>query len=113
MEKKKVIGFYDYTVILTYIGLILAIAGIIKAIHGQFAFSLLCLMGAGILFFMYKKIYQWFYKPMQAEQGYGYILWIFVQAIFLSCVNTGMWLYVLTLYAPIFLYIICEKGETR
>ncbi len=71
------------------------------------------LMGAGILFFMYKKIYQWFYKPMQAEQGYGYILWIFVQAIFLSCVNTGMWLYVLTLYAPIFLYIICEKGETR
>ena len=48
MEKKKVIGFYDYTVILTYIGLILAIAGIIKAIHGQFAFSLLCLMGAGI-----------------------------------------------------------------
>ena len=71
------------------------------------------LMGAAMLFFMYRKVYQYFYKPMQNEPGYGYILWVFVQSIFLSCVNTGMWLYVLTLYAPIFIYVICKKGKTR
>lgn len=48
MEKKRIIGFYDYTVVLTYMGLMLALAGIIEAIHGQYALSLLCLMGAGI-----------------------------------------------------------------
>lgn len=70
-------------------------------------------LGAAMLFFMYKKVYQYFYQPMQNESGYGYILWVYVQSIFLSCINTGMWLYVLTLYAPIFIYVICKKGKTR
>ena len=40
------IGYYDYTVILTYGGLICAILGILQAFHGNFVGALLLLGGA-------------------------------------------------------------------
>ena len=48
MDKKKVIGFYDYTVVLTYRGMMLAFIGILKVLNGLFTDSILCLMGAGV-----------------------------------------------------------------
>ena len=46
--KKKLLGYYDYTVILTYCGMLFAFKGIILAIKGMCWNSLLCLMIAGI-----------------------------------------------------------------
>ena len=48
MERKKLIGFYDYTVVLTYLGMVFAFAGIIKVLHGAYISSLICLMAAGV-----------------------------------------------------------------
>lgn len=48
MEKKKVIGFYDYTVLLTYIGMIFAFVGIIAVLNYAYSDAILCLMLAGI-----------------------------------------------------------------
>lgn len=48
MENKRVIGFYDYTVVLTYLGMVIAFDGIIQAIHGNFGIAIICLMFAGV-----------------------------------------------------------------
>lgn len=48
MEKKKVIGFYNYTVILTYIGMLFAFVGILASIRNDFTTAIICLMFAGI-----------------------------------------------------------------
>lgn len=67
--------------------------------------------GGILLFFMYRKIYRLFFAPFRNKAGYGYVLWLFFQAILLSCINTGMWLSVLTLFAPIILYKIYDDGK--
>lgn len=46
--KKKVLGYYDYTVILTYCGMLFAFCGILNAIEYRLVDSLICLMLAGI-----------------------------------------------------------------
>ena len=42
------IGFYNYTVILTYIGLATSIFGITQAINGNFEIAIFCLIGSGV-----------------------------------------------------------------
>ena len=42
------IGFYNYTVILTYIGLATSIFGITQAISGNFEIAIFCLIGSGV-----------------------------------------------------------------
>lgn len=69
------------------------------------------MVGAVTLFFMYKKIYRLYYATFRREKEYGYVLWTLVQAILLSTINTGMWLYVLTLYVPILLEVIFKRKE--
>lgn len=44
----RFIGFYDYTVVLTYLSLVSAISGIIAASHGKFHTAVLCLLFSGI-----------------------------------------------------------------
>lgn len=46
--KKKLIGFYDYTVILTYCGMLFAFFGTLKAIKGAYGAAALSLMLAGV-----------------------------------------------------------------
>lgn len=48
MEKRKVIGFYDYTVVLTYLGMVLAFLGIIKVLNASYKDAIFCLMLAGV-----------------------------------------------------------------
>ena len=42
------IGVYDYTVILTYIGLISSVFGMTQAIHGDYKMAIFCLAFSGI-----------------------------------------------------------------
>jgi len=44
----RLIGFYDYTVILTYLSLISAVVGMVQASQGKFDVSIVCLMLSGI-----------------------------------------------------------------
>lgn len=48
MEQKKIIGFYDYTVVLTYLGMVFAFVGIMKALNNQSTETVFCLMFAGV-----------------------------------------------------------------
>lgn len=47
MDRKQ-IGYYDYTVVLTYLGFIISLCGIMQAINGQYLNAVLCLMVTGI-----------------------------------------------------------------
>ena len=47
-NKRKLIGVYDYTVILTYLSLVSAVIGMIMAYKKKFTFSVLCLVLSGI-----------------------------------------------------------------
>lgn len=47
MGEKKIIGVYDYTVVLTYTGLALAYTGILLSINDKYYQAILCLMLAG------------------------------------------------------------------
>ena len=44
----RFIGFYDYTVILTYISLISSVFGITQAIHGDYKLAIFCLAFSGM-----------------------------------------------------------------
>jgi len=44
----KFIGFYDYTVILTYTSLISAVFGMINSVNGRFGVAIMCLFISGI-----------------------------------------------------------------
>ena len=49
MEKKKrVLGYYNYTVVLTYIGMLCGFTGIICAMEKNFSSALVCLLVAGV-----------------------------------------------------------------
>lgn len=45
---KKLLGYYDYTVLLTYCGLLLAFWGILRAITKDYNTAILCLIFAGV-----------------------------------------------------------------
>ena len=47
-NKRKLIGVYDYTVILTYLSLVSAVIGMMMAVKKKFTFSVLCLVLSGI-----------------------------------------------------------------
>lgn len=70
------------------------------------------LLGIVVLFFMYKTMYQRFFTQYHGIEGYGYVLWIFIQALILSTINTGVWIVILAFFAPIFLNVICG-GEAK
>ena len=44
----KLIGFYDYTVFLTYLSLISSVLGMTRAIHGDYKLAIFCLAFSGI-----------------------------------------------------------------
>lgn len=44
----KFIGFYDYTVILTYLSLVSSVSGIVLASQGRFTWAVVCLLFSGL-----------------------------------------------------------------
>ena len=47
-ERKRLNGYYNYTVVLTYLGMVSGFAGIIFAIGARIKLSVMCLMVAGL-----------------------------------------------------------------
>lgn len=47
-EKKTLLGYYDYTVILTYSGMLSAFIGILSSINEHFKAAVICLMLSGL-----------------------------------------------------------------
>lgn len=47
-RKNKLIGVYDYTVILTYLSLFSAVVGLAGAAEGRYTFAIVCLLFSGI-----------------------------------------------------------------
>ena len=58
---------------------------------------------------IYSAIYKKFFKVYKNESGYGYVFWIFMQAVILSVLNPGMWIYQLALMIPVILAYINQK----
>lgn len=48
MKEKRALGFYNYTVILTYLGMLISFVGISCAIEGRIRDAMICLMLSGI-----------------------------------------------------------------
>lgn len=48
MEKKKILGYYNYTVVLTYIGMLTGFWGILYVFEENIGKAVLCLMVAGL-----------------------------------------------------------------
>lgn len=46
--RRGLLGYYNYTVVLTYLGMLAAFMGVIKAIDGEYQLGIVCLMIAGI-----------------------------------------------------------------
>lgn len=46
--KKRLIGFYNYTVVLTYCGMLFAFFGILRVVSEDYSNAVLCLMLAGV-----------------------------------------------------------------
>lgn len=68
---KKIIGFYDHTVILTYAGLVMALEGIIHAVRGAFPAALLFLAGALFCDTMDGKVARAKKNRTDAEKQFG------------------------------------------
>lgn len=68
------------------------------------------IFGLTALILIYIAIYKAFFKKYESKFGYGYVFWIFMQAVILIVVNPGMWLYELALFIPVILTYIDGKG---
>ncbi len=47
-EKKRLCGYYNYTVALTYLGMLAGFTGILYAVEGAYGQAVICLMTAGL-----------------------------------------------------------------
>ncbi len=47
-DNKRLCGYYNYTVVLTYLGMLIGFTGIIFAMEGAYRQTIICLMTAGI-----------------------------------------------------------------
>ena len=47
-EKQDMLGFYDYTVVLTYISLAVSVFGMTRALEGDFKVAIVCLALSGL-----------------------------------------------------------------
>ena len=69
------------------------------------------LIGVILLIVMYRVLFVRFYKPFERVQGYGYILWMFLQTLILSTVNTGMWINILAWFIPLSVTAILQTRK--
>ena len=67
----KLIGFYDYTVILTYISLISAVLGMTRAIHGDYKTAIFCLALSGICDAFDGRVARTKKKRTEDEKAFG------------------------------------------
>lgn len=65
------IGFYDYTVALTYVGLVISTVGMTQAIHGRFKTAIVCLAVSGLCDMFDGKIARTKQNRTPDEQSFG------------------------------------------
>ena len=65
------IGFYDYTVVLTYLGFISGVFGILSAINGNLFLSIFCLMFSGLCDMFDGKVARTKKKRSVEEKHFG------------------------------------------
>ncbi len=65
------IGFYNYSVILTYIGLSFSVVGITLAISGNFTFALICLLASGFCDMFDGRIARAMPNRTELEKNFG------------------------------------------
>lgn len=65
------IGVYDYTVIVTYLGLISSVTGMTMAIHGKFKLAILCLAISGLCDMFDGKIARTKKNRTEDEKNFG------------------------------------------
>ena len=65
------IGFYDYTVALTYIGLVVSTVGMTQAIHGRFKTAIVCLAVSGLCDMFDGKIARTKKNRTEDEMAFG------------------------------------------
>ena len=64
-EKQDMLGFYDYTVVLTYISLVISVFGMTRALAGDFKVAILCLALSGLCDMFDGKIARGRKRPVQ------------------------------------------------
>ncbi len=69
------------------------------------------LVGVAVMVWMYRYVYKVFLKPFSKNDGFGYVVWFFIQTVFLSIINTGFFFEILTLFGPILICIIYYEKE--
>lgn len=65
------IGFYDYTVVLTYISLVISTVGMTQAIHGRFKTAIVCLAASGLCDMFDGKIARTKKDRTEDERAFG------------------------------------------
>ena len=70
-DRKKMIGFYNYSVILTYISLISSVFGMSQAIHGRFKVAVFCLALSGLCDMFDGKIARSMKNRTEDEKSFG------------------------------------------
>ena len=103
------IGFYDYTVILTYCSLLSAIGGMTFAFHGRLIPSILCLLLCGLFDMFDGKVARTKKNRTQEEKSFGIqidslsdvVAFGVLPAVIAICISNGVWYVCLTagLYA--------------
>lgn len=95
--KRKLLGVYDYTVILTFGGMLFAFCGILKAINLSFAGAILCVMLAGVCDMFDGAVASTKKNRTQQEKNFG------IQIDSLSdLISFGV-------LPAVFTYMICDK----
>ncbi|MCR5482457.1 MAG: CDP-alcohol phosphatidyltransferase family protein [Clostridia bacterium] len=96
--KNKLLGVYDYTVILTYAALVFGVFGILSAINLDFWNSVICLMLAGICDMFDGAVARTKVDRTDAEKRFG----IQIDSL-ADLVNFGV-------LPAIFVYMICDES---
>ena len=67
------------------------------------------IVGGLVLFFVYRNIYNLFYRPLEKDSDYGFVYWCFLFPLIMSLLNTGMWGFYLMFAAPLLIRLV--RGE--
>ena len=107
----RLIGFYDYTVILTYLSLLSSVSGMILSVRGSFTGAILCLMLSGLCDAFDGIVARSKKNRTEDEKGFGIQLDSLCDVVCfgafpaLLCYHMGMDGFVGT--AIVFLYCLC------
>lgn len=66
-------------------------------------------IGIILLIIMYRQIYIKLYRPFKKNEYYGYMIFVFIETLILSAIDTGQFLFTLCLFTPAIGYILQQQ----